>query len=70
MYSFDKNLTMRCHFYGVRLLIIGGTCGIMVTIIENGPGDPSSNPGQGCLHFTLERNESNYSSSSHEQIVE
>ena len=24
----------------------------MVTIIGNGLGDPISNPGQGCLHFT------------------
>ena len=24
----------------------------MVTIVGNGHGDPSSNPGQGCLHYT------------------
>ena len=33
-------------------LILGGTHGVMVIIIGNGYGDPSSNPGQGCLHFT------------------
>ena len=25
----------------------------MVTVPGNGHGDPSSKPGQGCLHFTL-----------------
>ena len=29
-----------------------GTCGVMVTIVGNGHGDLSSNPGQSCLHFT------------------
>ena len=27
-------------------------CGVMVTVIENGYGNPISNPGQSCLHFT------------------
>ena len=30
----------------------GGVLGVKVTVIENGHGDPSSNTGQGCLHFT------------------
>ena len=37
----------------------------MVTIVENGLGDMSSNAGQDCSHFTLgeyseEKHESNY----------
>ena len=27
--------------------------GVMVTAVENGHGDPSSNPGRSCLHFPL-----------------
>ena len=30
----------------------GGFHGVRVTVIENGLEDTSSNPGQGCLHFT------------------
>ena len=33
-------------------MCFGGTNGIMVIIIGNGHGDPSSNPGHGCLHFS------------------
>ena len=27
-------------------------CGATVIVVGNGPGNPSSNPRQGCLHFT------------------
>ena len=27
------------------------TCGVMVIGLRNGPGDPKSSPGRGCLHF-------------------
>ena len=30
----------------------GGVGGVMFTIIGNRYGDPSSNPGWDCLHFT------------------
>ena len=30
----------------------GGAHGVMDIVVENGHGDPSSNPGQVCLHFT------------------
>ena len=30
----------------------GGAHGVMVIVIGNGHGEPSSNPRQGCLHFT------------------
>ena len=29
-----------------------GACGVMVIVVGNGHGDPSSNPGRDCLHFT------------------
>ena len=32
-------------------LYTGGACGVMVTVIENGHSDLSSNPRQGCPHF-------------------
>ena len=31
--------------------INGGVCGVMIISLENGHGEPSSNPGWGCLHF-------------------
>ena len=30
----------------------GGPRGLTVIVVGNGYGDTSSNPGQGCLHFT------------------
>ena len=30
----------------------GGACGVTVIVVGNGYGEPSPNPGQGCLHFT------------------
>ena len=30
---------------------VRGSC-ITVNVVGSGLGDPSSNPGQGCLHFT------------------
>ena len=30
-----------------------GICSVNVTVVGNEPGDSSSNPGCGCLHFTL-----------------
>ena len=32
---------------------LGGAHGIMVTVVGNGHNDPSSNPGQGSLHFHI-----------------
>ena len=34
----------------VKQKIIGSVCHVMVIIIVNGDGKPSSNPGWGCLH--------------------
>ena len=31
---------------------MGGARGVMVIVVENEHGDPSSNPGQDWLHFT------------------
>ena len=36
-------------YEGVNIYL--GTCGLMVIIIGNRHGNPSSNPGQSCLHF-------------------
>ena len=30
----------------------GSTGSVIVIVVQNGYGNPSSNPGQGCLHFT------------------
>ena len=27
-------------------------CGVMVNVVENEHGEPSSNPGRGCFQFT------------------
>ena len=35
---------MNSHFQG-------RACSVMVILVENGPGEPSSNPGLGFLHF-------------------
>ena len=40
--------TRKCMYMYVR----GGALGVMVNVIGNGLGDPSSNPGRVCLHFT------------------
>ena len=32
---------------------LAGTFRVMGIIVRNGIDDPSSNPGQGCLHFTV-----------------
>ena len=42
---------------------IGRACCAIITIIGNGHGNPSSNPGQGWLHFAWKRYEFNYSPS-------
>ena len=34
-------------------IILGGAHAIVVLFIRDGISDPSSNSGQGCLHFTL-----------------
>ena len=31
---------------------VEGVCGVMIIVIGNRHDDPSSNPRQGCLHFT------------------
>ena len=31
---------------------LGGACDIMIIVVWNGLDEPSSNLGQGCLHFT------------------
>ena len=33
----------------IVFVLNGGDCGIMVTVLGNGHGDPSSNPTQGCF---------------------
>ena len=32
-------------------MCVGGTFSVMVTMVGNGHSEPSSNPGQVCLHF-------------------
>ena len=34
-------------------LCYGGACSVIVIVVGNGHGDPSSNLGPGCLHFIL-----------------
>ena len=34
------------------IYIFRSACGVIVIVIGNGHGDTSSNPRQGCLHFT------------------
>ena len=45
----------KCRYVYIYIYIykLGGACGVMVIVRGRGHGDPSSNPGQGCLHFTL-----------------
>ena len=42
------HILFRCNM--ILHWVIKSTCGIIV-IVRNGHGDPSSNPGKGCLHF-------------------
>ena len=37
------------HIY---IYMSGAICGVMLTNLGNGHSDQSSNPGQGCFHFT------------------
>ena len=48
-----------------------GPCGVMINVVRNGHGDPSSNPSRVYLHFTYpwERYEFNYSPSSYGKTV-
>ena len=34
------------------IVFLGGAHGVIVIAVEKRYGDSSSNPGQGCLHFT------------------
>ena len=34
------------------MINVEDVCGVTVTFVGNGHGDPSSNLGQGCLHFS------------------
>ena len=40
-----------CVCVSVYEIYMRGGCGIMVIGVGNEYNDPSSNPGQGCLHF-------------------
>ena len=60
-------IIIRMNIYMIYLFI-GGICGFMVSVVENGHDNSSSNPGQCCLHSTSykypwDRYESNYSPS-------
>ena len=49
-------IMLYCFLSGVTKYICWvsqvGTHGVRVIVIQNGTGKPSSNPRQGCLHFT------------------
>ena len=48
-YNFVLHLKKKkrlCKLYTSRC-----ACGVIVTIVGNGHGEKSSNPGQGCLYF-------------------
>ena len=40
------------YFCSLLITIRGGARGVMVTVVGNGHGDTSSNPGRDWLHFT------------------
>ena len=44
---------MRWFDLNLKILIsLRAPCGVMVIVIGNRHGDPSTNPRWGCLHFT------------------
>ena len=45
------SFTANCN-KSIEYLLYRDACDVTVIIIGNGHGDPSSNPGQSCLHFT------------------
>ena len=47
----EGKVQLLTHAEAFNIYIQGAHCG-MVNIVENGPSDLSSNPGQGWLHFT------------------
>ena len=56
---FSLQMTIETLKQWIKLLSVfiyiyncGDTCGAMVIFIRNKHGEPSSNPGQGFLHFT------------------
>ena len=44
----NESISIHIHRLSQRV----GMCGVMVFLIENKFDEPSSNPGQGSLHFT------------------
>ena len=50
------NLAKICFILKNKLVyknqILGGARGVIVTVVGNGHGDSSSNPGRDWLHFT------------------
>ena len=36
----------------IYIYIRAGVCGVMVTVVGNGHGEMSSNPGRDCLYLT------------------
>ena len=46
-------MMMMMMIYIYIYIYIGSSHSVRVIVVENGYGNPSSNPGQSCLHFTL-----------------
>ena len=54
MRAFLGSLRIHIYMYEQDLIydICDGACGAVVYVVENGHGDPISNPGLDYLHFT------------------
>ena len=52
MYIYIQTLKTYAHIY-IYIYIYGVGCDVMVTVVGNVHGDSGSNPGRGCLYFTL-----------------
>ena len=48
----NKNKT-EMHRSNIYVRLKGGARGVTVTVVGNGHGDPSSNPGRGYFNFAL-----------------
>ena len=52
MKNYNYNYNTYTHTTFARLINVFYINGIIVIVVENGYGDPSSNPGRDCLHFS------------------
>ena len=52
-YSVIQCFMFRTYGYIYLYMYKVGALGVMFIVVRNEHGDPSSNPGSGCSHFTL-----------------